>query len=302
MTIQKRATVISSSVAALLAIMKLVIGVISGSVAVLASAIDSLLDLAASLFNYFAIHNAEKPADKIFNYGRGKIEALASMLEGTIITLSGFYILYESIGKFFSDATITAIDQSIGVMIVSFVVTGVLVLYLNRVAHATNNLVIKSDALHYKTDVYSNAIILVSLVVIHFTGFGLIDAILGALIALYIIYSAYALIKEGVMMLMDRALEEETVQQIITIIQSEERVSGYHFLKTRQAGRHKFVDVHLVFDPSMSLVHAHQASDNIEFKISELDDDAEWIFNIHLDPVDDSGGEDEFGHDHPPQH
>ena len=94
MTPQKKATVVSSSVAAVLTLMKLVIGIASGSVAVLASAVDSVLDMFVSIFNYFAISNSEKPADKTFNYGRGKIEALASVIEGTIITISGLYLLY----------------------------------------------------------------------------------------------------------------------------------------------------------------------------------------------------------------
>ena len=99
MTPQKKATVVSSSVAALLTIIKLVVGIASGSVAVLASAIDSVLDMFVSLFNYFAISNSEKPADREFNYGRGKIEALASVIEGSIITLSGIYLLYQAIQK-----------------------------------------------------------------------------------------------------------------------------------------------------------------------------------------------------------
>lgn len=288
MTAQKRATVISSSVAAFLALVKLLVGVVGGSVAVLASAIDSLLDLAASLFNYYAIHNAEKPADEVFNYGRGKSEAIASVTEGVIITLSGLYIFYESIGKLFSGETIQHLDQSIYVMLISLVVTGTLVVYLNRVAKMTDSLVIKSDALHYKTDVYTNAGILVSLAVIQFTGLGIIDGIIGGAIAVYIIYSAYGLIKEGLLMLMDRALEDEVVEQIIEIINDQPLVSDFHFLKTRKSGRQNFVDVHLVFNPNISLVSAHSVSDVVEHRISHLDENAEWIFNIHLDPVDDS--------------
>lgn len=288
MTVQKRATVISSSVAAFLALVKLLVGVVGGSVAVLASAIDSILDLAASLFNYYAIHNAEKPADEVFNYGRGKAEAIASVTEGAIITLSGLYILYESIGKLFSGEMIQQLDQSIYVMVISLIVTGVLVGYLNRVAKLTDNLVIKSDALHYKTDVYTNAGILISLAMIQFTGWGMIDAIIGGAIAVYIIYSAYGLIKEGLLMLMDRALDDEVVEQIIEIINDQSLVSDFHFLKTRKSGRQNFVDVHLVFNPNLSLVSAHSVSDVVENRISRLDENAEWVFNIHLDPVDDS--------------
>ena len=97
---EKKATIVSSSIAFILTMLKLTVGILSGSVAVLASAVDSILDLFVSIFNYFAITNSEKPADSQFNYGRGKIEALASVVEGTIITISGliYYIkLYQNI-------------------------------------------------------------------------------------------------------------------------------------------------------------------------------------------------------------
>ena len=99
MTLQKKATLISSATATLLIVIKLFIGIMSGSVAVLASAIDSVLDLIVSAFNYFAITKAEQPANKTFNYGKGKIEALAAVIEGTVITVSGLFIFYTAIKK-----------------------------------------------------------------------------------------------------------------------------------------------------------------------------------------------------------
>ncbi len=288
MTLQKKATIVSSSVAVTLVIIKLIVGLISGSVAVLASAIDSGLDLAVSLFNLFAVSNAEKPADEKFNYGRGKIEAIAAVLEGVIITLSGFYIFYEAIGKLIHEEPVTHLDISIAVMVISLVVTGALVIFLNHVAKVTQNMVIKSDALHYKTDLLSNGAILVSLVVIYFTDFFMIDAILGILIAIYIVYSAFELIQEGVLVLMDVSLDDEIVRKIKEVIESEPGVNDYHWLKTRKAGNDYFVDVHLVFTPEMSLLEAHRIGDNVEARIKEIDPKADWLINIHLDPYDDS--------------
>ncbi|WP_346727043.1 cation diffusion facilitator family transporter [Hydrogenimonas urashimensis] len=285
---QKRATVVSSSVAVVLVIVKLIVGIISGSVAVLASAIDSGLDLAVSLFNYFAVANAEKPASEKFNYGLGKVEAIAAVIEGVVITMSGLFIGYKAVMKILHPEPITHLDASIGVMLLSIVMTGALVMYLNHVARVTQNMVIKSDALHYKTDLLSNGAILVSLAVIHFTAFFMIDAILGILIAIYIIYSAYELIHEGVLMLLDVALEEEIVKKIVKAIKSEPGVTDYHWLKTRKAGNDYFVDVHLVFNPEMSLLEAHRIGDNVEEKIKAVDPKADWLINIHLDPYDDS--------------
>ena len=288
MTMQKRATIVSSSVATVLVIVKLIIGIVSGSVAVLASAIDSGLDLAVSLFNYFAVTNAEKPASEKFNYGLGKVEAIAAVIEGVVITMSGLFIGYKAIMKIIHPEPITHLDASIGVMLLSIVMTGALVAYLNHVAKVTQNMVIKSDALHYKTDLLSNGAILVSLAVIYFTDFFMVDAILGILIAVYIIYSAYELIHEGVLMLLDVALEDEIVEKIKDVIVNEPGVTDYHWLKTRKAGNDYFVDVHLVFNPDMSLLEAHRIGDNEEEKVKAIDPKADWLINIHLDPYDDS--------------
>ncbi len=288
MTLQKKATVVSSSVAAFLTLMKLAIGILSGSVAVLASAIDSILDMFVSLFNYFAISNSEKPADKNFNYGRGKIEALASVIEGVIITMSGLFLLYTAIKKYFSGEVSTYLDASLIVMTISLFITIMLVAYLNAVAKKTNNMVIKADALHYKTDVWVNAAVLVSLITIYFTGYEIVDIIIGAAISIFIIYSAYELIQEGVLVLLDRALDEDISQNIINIIKKEKQVNDHHFLKTRTAGNNNFVEVHLVFDCLITLMDAHRVSDKIEEEIEKLDNSKNWIINIHMDPYDDS--------------
>ncbi len=288
MTLQKKATIISSSTAGILVVMKLAIGIMSGSVAVLASAIDSVLDLIVSAFNYFAINKAEEGANETFNYGKGKIEALAAVIEGTVITVSGIFIFYQAIEKLYTKESIQYLDTSILVMFISLVLTIALVVFLNYVAKKTNNMVIKSDALHYKTDVLSNGAILISLFLIYATGIDLIDSIMGIIISIYIIYSAYEIIKDGVYILLDAALDEEIVDKIKNIISSEELISDYHYLKTRKSGHTNFVDVHLVFNEGISLIKAHSIGDKIEDKIMKLNQSEEWVINAHLDPYDDS--------------
>ncbi|WP_333805200.1 cation diffusion facilitator family transporter [Sulfurospirillum sp.] len=288
MTLQKKATVVSSATATLLIVIKLFIGIMSGSVAVLASAIDSVLDLIVSAFNYFAITKAEQPANKKFNYGKGKIEALAGVIEGTVITVSGLFIFYTSIKKAINQEPIEFLGYSVIVMLVSLVITIALVLFLNYVAKKTHSMVVKSDALHYKTDVLSNGAILISLVLIQVTGFEMIDSIMGVVISIYIIHSAYEIIRDGVYILLDASLDEEIVESIKNIIIGEKEISDFHYLKTRKSANTNFVDVHLVFSPGISLMRAHHAGDRIEESIKELIPDGEWVINAHLDPYDDS--------------
>ncbi|RLA70572.1 MAG: cation transporter, partial [Epsilonproteobacteria bacterium] len=236
MSSQKKATVVSTSVAVVLVIVKLTIGIASGSIAVLASAIDSLLDSVVSLFNFFAIKKSEEHPDEHFQYGKGKIQALAGVIEGTVITISGIYIMYESIKKMINGSTTGLLGPSIAVMLFSIVATYFLVRYLMRIAQETNSIVIKADALHYKTDLWSNGAVLVALGLIYLTGLDIIDALFGLGIGLYIIYSAYEIIEEGVLVLLDRALDKEIVNEIEEIISTHEKVTGYHWLKTRTDG------------------------------------------------------------------
>ncbi|WP_281950980.1 cation diffusion facilitator family transporter [Nitrosophilus kaiyonis] len=287
MTLQKSATVVASAVATILVIIKLVVGILSGSAAVLASAIDSILDIAVSMFNYFALSKAEKAPTEKFNYGLGKIEALAAVIEGTVITISGLFIFYKGLINIIEHKKIEYLDSSILVMIISIILTGGLVIFLNRVYKKTKNMVVKSDALHYKTDLFSNSAVLISLAIIYFTNWHFIDGIFGMAIALYIIKEAYELIKEGTLMLLDVSLEEEIVEKIKDVITNQPEVTGYHYLKTRKSGSDNFVDVHIVFTPDISLLAAHRVSDRIEEEIKKIDPNARWHFTIHLDPYDD---------------
>jgi len=288
MRLEKKATVVSTSVAGVLVLMKMTVGILSGSIAVLASAIDSFLDLTVSLFNYFALNTAEKNPDEKFNYGRSKIEPLAAVVEGTVISLSAVFILYEALIKIAHPREMQYMASSIWVMLASLIITIFLVMFLNYVAKKTQNMVIKADALHYKTDLYSNGAVLMALALISMTGEQLIDPILGVGIAIFMIYSAVPIIKEGVLMLLDAALSEEDIQQIKDILESDTGITDYHHLKTRESGSHIYISVHLVFNVSISLYDAHLISDKIEAKIKKLFENKNAHILIHMDPYDDS--------------
>ncbi|GIU00788.1 cation transporter [Sulfurovum sp. TSL6] len=287
MSPQKRATLVSSSVATLLVIVKLVLGIASGSVAVLASAIDSLLDMLVSGFNFFAIKKSEEHPDEEYHYGKGKIQAIAAVIEGTIITMSGIYIIYEAIKKLSTGTETTLLTPSIVAMTISIIITYFLVTYLLKVARETDNLVIKADALHYKTDLWSNAAVLIALGLVYMTGMDAIDAIFGLGIGLYIIYSAYEIVKEGIEILLDRALDTDMVENISQIISDHPEITSYHWLKTRTDGTTNFVEFHMVLRPNMLLLEAHRIADQIEDQIFLLDINKKWVITPHFDPYDD---------------
>lgn len=288
MRLEKKATLVSTSVAGLLVLIKMTVGILSGSIAVLASAIDSFLDLTVSLFNYFALNRAEKEADDNFNFGHSKIEPLAAVIEGVVISLSAMFILYEALVKIAHPREMSYMNESILVMLVSIVITAFLVVFLNSVAKKTKNMVIKADALHYKTDLFSNGAVLMALALISYTGEQLIDPILGIGIAIYMIYSAYPIIKEGLLMLLDASLPEEDMKEIKKTINDEKIVTSYHNLKARESGSHIFISVHTVFNVSISLYDAHTIADNIEDNLRNLFEDKKVHVLIHMDPYDDS--------------
>jgi len=287
MSPQKRATLVSSLVATVLVLVKLVIGVASGSVAVLASAIDSLLDMLVSIFNFFAIKKAEEHPDEAYQYGKGKIQAIAAVIEGTVITMSGLYIIYVALEKLNKGSVTTLLTPSIFAMLFSIIVTYFLVKYLLKVAEKTDNLVIKADALHYQTDLWSNAAVLIALGLVYMTGIDTIDAIFGLGIGIYIIYSAYEIIIEGIEILLDRALEGNMVADIGEIISQHSEVTSYHWLRTRTDGSTNYVEFHMVLRPNMLLLEAHRIADEVEDKIFLLDERKKWIITPHFDPYDD---------------
>lgn len=288
MRIEQKATLVSTTVAFILVAFKLTVGIISGSVAVLASAIDSLLDMVVSMFNYFALHNSDKEPDEHFNFGRRKLEPLAAVIEGTIISLSALFILYTAISKLVQGSPIEHLDLSIGVMIASIVVTAGLVLFLHTIAKKTGNMVIEADALHYKTDLLTNAAVLISLGVISFTDYTYIDPVLGIGISIYMIYSAYPIIKEGILMLLDAALDPHSVEKINKLLNSQYDISGHHDLRTRRSGSDIYLSVHVVFSVSTSLYDAHMVGDRIELALKNLFPENNVYALIHLDPYDDS--------------
>ncbi len=293
MKIEQKATVVSMSVATMLVIVKMTIGIMSGSVAVLASAIDSLLDLCVSAFNFFALGHAQKEPDDKFNYGRGKLEPLAAVIEGTIISISALFVLYEAIQKIIYQTPMNHLEESLLVMIFSIIITGGLVLFLTIIAKKTNNMVIRADALHYKTDLFSNGAVLFALGLISLTGIEIIDPILGLVIAVYMFYSAIPIIKEGVLMLLDVSMAPVEVEKIKDLLDTEKEITTYHFLNTRSAGSHVYISVHLVFNVTVTLYDAHVIGDKIESKLKKLFPEYKVHTMMHLDPYDDSQINDE---------
>jgi ferrous-iron efflux pump FieF len=296
----RKATLVASLAALILIVVKLTVGLLSGSVVVLASAVDSLLDFLVSSFNAYAVRSAERPSDQTYNYGRGKMEGVAAFSEGLFIFASALYILREAFLKFtgpgepglgfhLPDAIPdNALDWAMGAMAFSLIVTAALVAFLKKMGRESQSLIIRADTLHYQTDLLSNGGILLALVLVRFTGWAWLDPAIAIGVSLFVARAAVPLLRKGLDMLLDRALDTELVEKIRGIAESHsDRVSNVHELKTRRSGDTNLVEFHLVFDENIKLREAHRIADEIEMRVRDLEK-ARWIVNIHLDPVDDS--------------
>ncbi|CUU86229.1 ferrous-iron efflux pump FieF [Campylobacter hyointestinalis subsp. hyointestinalis] len=281
------APVVAGAVAIILAIVKFIVGITSGSLAVLSSAIDSMLDCLVSALNYFALKKSNANPNDKFNFGYGKVEALVALFEGAFIVGIAVFICYSSVQKLLNGAKSVETTSAMLVMVISMVLTGLLVLYLRMVYKKTGNLIIKADALHYKTDLLTNLAIFIALFVIWITGYDVVDAIFGIVVSIYIAFSAFGLLKDGVYILLDGALPSDIVRAIIDILNSKEDVKSYHYLKTRKSGEKSFFSVHLVFDPNISLSKAHKVADDIESDIKSKFSTQKWVFDTHFDIEDD---------------
>lgn len=284
----KHTILIVSFTAFILAILKLIFAVISGSVVILASAIDSLFDVLFSLLNFFAIKKIESPSNRYFNYGYGKLEGFASLFEGVFIFISGIYIIYRSIIKFINNEGINDVNQGLFIMMVSIILTAIIVIYLNMISKKQNNLILQAEILHYKTDLLSNLAIIISLFIVKFSGFEEFDSIVGVLLGIYICFNAFKIAKKAFFMLLDRSIDDKLFTSIVDILDKNDKITSYHDFKSRISGNTIFLSCHLVFDDNISLFDAHSISNDIEKSIENLSDEYKWAILIHLDPYDDS--------------
>lgn len=285
---QTNAILVVSVSAFCLAVLKLIFALVSGSVVVMASAIDSLLDMFVSLFNHFTYKKAQSPSTAYFNYGFGKLEGIAAVFESALIFGSGGYIIYSSVQKFIAQKGVDSVESGIIIMAISICATLGIVSFLRFVAKRNHSIIIKSEILHYKSDLLSNLAVIVSLILIYATGIHALDSLIGGILGIYICAQSYKIAKEGFLVLLDRAIDDELHDKIVEILGADRRISSFHHLKSRQSGKNIFLEYHLVFDKEISLFNAHEISDSIEARIKGISSDFEWIILAHLDPYDDS--------------
>lgn len=281
--LMRRATYASVATAGLLIAVKLVVWVATGSVAILASLLDSLLDAAASMVNLLAVRQALVPADQEHRFGHGKAEPLAGLAQSAFIAGSAVLLLVEACERLVEPTPIARAGIGIAVMAISLAVTIALVAYQRHVIARTNSTAIRADSLHYFTDILVNGSVIVALVLTQWLEAPIIDALFGTGIGIYILYSAWQIARLSLDMLMDREMPEDDRQRIRDISLSHPAVRKIHDLRTRVSGPSRFIQLHIEMDGNMTLLQAHEISDAVEERLQAAFPDAEVM--IHQDPA-----------------
>jgi ferrous-iron efflux pump FieF len=278
-----RATYASVAVSVFLIVVKFTAWLATGSVAMLSSLVDSMLDVVAAVVNLFAVRHALEPADREHRFGHGKAEPLAALGQSAFLAGGALLLVFEAVSRTISPEPIVRANFGIAVMIFSLIVDGTLVLYQRYVVAKTKSLAIGADELHFRSDLVVNAAVLASLVVDRLIEAPILDPLFGGAIGLWIIYGSIQLMRLSFGQLMDHELPDEDRARIRKIAEAAPEVTAVHDIKTRAAGPTAFIQLHLEMDGAMDLRRAHEIADEVEAQLRSAFPHAEII--IHQDPA-----------------
>jgi ferrous-iron efflux pump FieF len=278
-----RATNAALAVAAVLIIAKFAAWLATGSVALLSSLVDSLVDACASLVNFVAVRHAATPADREHRFGHGKAEPLAALGQSAFLIGSAMLLMAEAVRRLILPVPVTNPGTGIVVMVFSIAVTLGLVAYQRHAVRQTGSLAIGADELHYRSDLIVNASVILTLLLGRALGQPILDPVFGGAIGIWIIYGAVRIARLSLTQLMDHELPDEERARIRAIAESRAEVSAVHDIKTRVAGPTAFIQLHIEMDGGLSLLEAHRISDSVEADLRRAYPHAEII--IHEDPA-----------------
>jgi ferrous-iron efflux pump FieF len=278
----RRAALASVACALLLGSLKAWAAWRTGSVAVLASLADSLLDLVASLVTLGGVHVAALPADDDHRFGHGKAEALAALFQVVMIAVSAAAILWRAGERLFTPQTSTDAGYGIGVSVVAIVVTLALTSYQRSVIRRTRSVAIGADRVHYQSDLLLNGAVIAALALESYAGLAGADAVFGLAIGFWLLYGGWRASVDAIDQLMDKEWPEEKRRAFVEVAARHPELIGLHDLRTRTSGSKDFVQFHIWMDPHMTLLEMHDVVERLEKELAEEFPGVEVL--IHVDP------------------
>ncbi|MBS0277472.1 MAG: cation diffusion facilitator family transporter [Proteobacteria bacterium] len=281
--LMRTAAIASLSVSVFLVVIKALAYFGSHSVSVLAALTDSALDLFSSTLNLIAIRSALTPADAEHRFGHGKAEPLAGLAQGAFIAGSASFLIVQAINRFITPEPVEQGSVALAVMIVSLVAATGLVAYQRHVVRKTGSLAVSADSAHYATDILTNVGVIIALILAAGFKMELADPIIAVLVAGFLLFSAWNVFRQSYDQLMDRELPDEARAKVRSIVMAHGEVRNMHDLRTRASGINTFIQFHIELDPAISLMRAHEVSDQVEHEVCAAFPHAEVI--IHQDPA-----------------
>jgi len=284
--VKARAAWISIASNSLLIVLKVVAGVITGSVAIITEAVHSSIDLVASIVAFFSVRKAHEPADESHPYGHEKVENLASAFEGVLIVLGAAIIIFEAIRKLTGEPHVEKLGFGIVVIGFSAVANLFVSRFLYRRARDTDSPALEGDAAHLYTDALTSLGVLVALALVAITGVQELDAIAALVVAVAIVFSGVRLVMRSSRVLVDEALPEDEMQGVADAIREvgAPEVIGFHKIRARRGGSNRYVDLHVQFRRGTTLERAHEVSHRLQAAIRNRLGGADVL--IHLEPED----------------
>jgi cation diffusion facilitator family transporter len=285
MSIAVRAATLSLIVTLGLLILKLTLGLISGSIAVLSDALDSGEDLLAAAAVLFSVRIAARPADLEHPYGHGKAEGLSATVSAGVVGLGGGFIIYQALRRIIEGGETIDVNLGLAAMVTSGLLNVVVTAYMRMAARRTDSLALAAEARHLQTNIVQAAAVITGLLLVRFTGAQIFDPLVALALAGYMWWMAFGLIRGALGEIMDVRLPEEDERQIYeSILACYPEVRGFHHLRTRRSGRQRYVELHLLVDPARTIQEVHDLSDQIEADIKKRLPGA--IVTIHPEPDD----------------
>lgn len=277
-----RAAMASIAMAVILIALKSWAAVQTSSMAMLGSLADSGLDLVASLIVLLGVRVAAQPADYDHRFGHGKAEALASLVQVILITLSALFIGFRAVQRLLSGASTAEAELGITVSLIALVLTGALISYQRYVVRRTGSLAIGTDRLHYSSDLLLNGSVIVALALEQFAGLTGADALFGLLIALWLLWGAWSASSNAFDQLMDREWPDELRERFLAAASEYPELAGLHDLRTRTSGTHHFAQFHVWVPADWTVREAHDRLDRVEEALQQRFPGTEIL--IHVDP------------------
>lgn len=266
-----------------LILMKIIAGVISGSVSIISEAIHSGMDLVASVIAFVSVKISGKPADKEHPYGHGKIENFSGLIEGVLIFIAAFLIINEAVKKIIRPAKIEDAWVAVLVMFISALTNAIVSRKLYKVAREEDSIALEADALHLKTDVYTSIGVGIGLLLIALTNISWLDPIVAILVACLIMKEAWVLCTDACNPLLDASLPSQDEDKIRGVMDKyKDEILDYHMLRTRKSGDIKYIDFHLTVHEELTVKQSHELSERIE---ADLENTLKHTnVNIHVEP------------------